>query len=278
MKFTPINCWIIQTEVFDITTLKERLHDIQIIKKSILKNGYRAFFIEDKEKVEQSAWYKDFLLTNEVRIYIEGSGVYKIANIDLSDNEIYFERLNVPVGYKPWIFYSWQSDYNSSRSNIQDALTEIIEEINKTRKPRQPLELVLSIRSEDGASNIVDAIKKNIDQSLLIIADITNVAQVKKTENTNNEHVIVEEKIKCYSNANVVFELSYAFIRKNSSQIILLKKKRTDLKNTDGSVSDDVPFDFSQNLNLAFDKPSVLKDKLREIIVKYLQRTTFISQ
>ena len=277
MKFTPINCWIIQTEVFDINTLKERLHDIQIIKKSILKNGYRAFFIEDKEKVEQSAWYKDFLLTNEIRIYIDGSGVYKIANIDLSDNEIYFERLNVPVGYKPWIFYSWQSDYNSSRSNIQDALAEIVDEINKTRNPRQPLELVLSTRSEDGAFNIVDSIKKNIDQSLLIIADITNVSQVKKLENIDNEQDVVEVKIKCYPNANVVFELSYAFIRKNSSQIILAKKKRTDFKNTDGSVSDEVPFDFAQNLNLPYDKPSVLKDKLREIIVKYLQRITFIS-
>jgi hypothetical protein len=266
MKFTLINCWLIQSEVFDSDIFKDKPFDFQIIKKGILKNGYRAFLVDDKQKIEQSSWYKDFIIANEVRVYIEGSGIYKVVNIDLSDNEIYFERLNVPIGYKPWIFFCWQSDFNPSRSHIKEALKEIIAEINETRKPNQILELVESTRNEDGASDIPEAILGNIDKSLLFVADITNVALVKKFESEDSS------EDKPYPNANVVFEMSYALIKKAKDQIVLIKKPRDDFKN------DVVPFDFILKKRLMYDKPAKLKDELKKIIIAFLERKNYISQ
>jgi hypothetical protein len=50
----------------------------------------------------------------------------------------------------------------------------------------------------------VEAIKTNIDRSLMAIFDVTNVSRVDAADLAS----------KCYPNANVVFELGYALSRK----------------------------------------------------------------
>jgi hypothetical protein len=259
VAFNLIKCWNINSSVLEVDAIIKKEHDINLVKKSILKNGYRAFFLNTREEVETSSWYHHYLQGDKIKFYIDGSGVYKLANIDLTEKELYFEKSNLPSGYKPWIFSSWQSDYNPSRGHINQALSEAITSINSSRKPRRPLELVESIRPEDGAKDIVSAIKQNIDKSLIAVFDITNVAKVMNI----NEEPNVD---KYYPNANVIFEVSYALQRKSENQIILVKRKRDDINN------DLVPFDFQQHRHIPYKQVKELKRELTSIISNTLEK------
>lgn len=199
---------------------------------------------------------KNYLEGDRGRFYIDGSGLYKIANIDLADSEFYFDRQHQAVGYRPWIFFSWQSDYNPSRSHIKDVLTETIEGINNNRQPKPSFELVESTRPEDGAEDITKAIKQNLDRCLIAVFDITNVADV-----IANEGGV----IKSYPNANVIFELSYALQRKQQNQVIIVRQER------EGIATNDVPFDFRQHRHIAYKTPKQLKANLKPIIIKTLE-------
>ncbi|MCZ7558529.1 MAG: nucleotide-binding protein [Bacteroidia bacterium] len=271
-KYATIKCWSLTDAVTDpkIITVKEP--SLLLIKKSILKLGYRAFAINEREAIEKQAWYPDFLLGNEVRFYIDGSGVYRLVNCDLTESELYFERLNIPIGHKPWVFYSWQSDYNSSRSAIDEAIKEAINEINKTLNPRQELEIVSATRPEDGAKDIVDAIQDNLNKCMLAVFDITNIAQVVRKPEVKGDADKPKDEAKCYPNPNVVFELSYALAHKNPAQIVLVKKgRKKELKD------DRVPFDFEHNRRLDYEKPADLKQKLKGIIVQYFRSVNYIA-
>lgn len=266
-KYSTIKCWFVADAVTDPQSLKSEPPDLTLIKKSILKNGYRGFAVEERAAIEAQTWYSAFLIGDEVRFYVDGSGVYRLVNCDMTENELYFERLNVPIGFKPWVFYSWQSDSNASRAHIQDALKDAIAHINGTLSPRQRLTIVESTRDEDGSKNIVEAIKQNIDRSLIAIFDVTNVARV----NQDADDTDSSDDEKQYPNANVVFELSYALAKKRSDQIILVKRSRKA-----DFTGDHVPFDFEQNRRINYDKPAKLKKELKELLISYLKRIAFI--
>lgn len=258
-KFTAVRCWHIAEAIIEPEQVAATPHSFTVIKKSILKNGYRGYAIEDRSVIEAQDWHTPFLLGDEVRFYLDGSGVYRLVNCDLIDNELYFERLQLPIGYEPWIFYSWQSDHNPSRSKIADALKKAVEHINENLQPRRPLEIVESLREQDGAEDIGAAIKKNLDRCLMAIFDITNVSAVGG------------EAGKHYPNANVVFEMSYALSRKRADQVLLLKQDREDLE------PDEVPFDFRQHRREGVGQPAQLAKKIQQIMVKYLRRQNYLS-
>jgi hypothetical protein len=273
-KFTTIKCWHVTDAVSDPAIIERDAPTLRIFKKSILKTGYRAFADGDRGEIESHPWYLDFLLGDEVRFYIDGTGFYKLVNCDLADNELYFERLNLPVGHKPWIFYSWQSDHNPSRSHIRDALTAAISHINDNLGPRQQLELVEATRPEDGADDIVKAIKSNLDRCLFAVFDITNVATVpakSAVPGEETDQTDPNDKAKCHPNANVVFELSYAMAHKKPAQVLLLKQKRTELG------EDKVPFDFEHLKRLNYDKPATLKKDIQGVLTGFLQRINYIQ-
>lgn len=258
-----VDCWHIETSVFDLEDVSKNDPDLRLIKKSVLKKGYRAHFTNDQKEIEKAEFYKSYLLGINQLFYIKGSGVYILANIDLTDNELYFEKYNLPTGYDPSIFYSWQSDYNPSRSHIKDAIANTIDDINDNHSPTSEIQIIESTRLEDGSDDIVEAIKRNIDRSLLCVFDITNVATVSEKDSN--------DLVKVYPNANVVFEMSYALQRKRGSQIILVKKKRDDFS------IDEVPFDFSRNRHLPYKKPSNLSNALDEIVKKNLRSLRIIQ-
>lgn len=273
-KFTTVKCWYMPSVSADPAVLQKAEPTLQLVKKSILKNGYRAFSIQDRAVLEKQDWYPLFMGGSEVCFCIDGSGVYRLVNFDCVDNEFYFERMNVPVGHKPWVFYSWQSDFGTSRNEIKEALKEAIKYVNDNLKPRQPLELVESTRPEDGAKDIVAAIKENIARSLIAFFDITNVAQVKgegKGEAAEKADK-AKAKAKSYPNANVVFEMSYALHKKQIAQIVLVKKGRKDDLNMDG-----VPFDFQQNRRLDYAKPDKVKKEVKDILIAYLRSINFVQ-
>jgi hypothetical protein len=260
MQLIRVKCWHVGDAIYDIAQVKAQPQTLDLVKKSILKSGYRAYCLTDRVEIESSTWYQLHLISDTVIFYIEGSGLYKLANIDLVENEFYFEKSSLPAGYQPWIFYSWQSDYNPSRSHIRDGIDLAVDTLN-SRNPKSPLTIVESTRQEDGAENIVESIKKNIDRSLMTIFDVTNVSRVDAEDLT----------AKCYPNANVVFELGYALSRKRADQVLMIKKRRAaDLGN------DDTPFDFSQNRRIEYDQPSVLRQAISVAIVGYFERIGFL--
>ena len=258
-KYTAVRCWHVVEAVIEPEEVQKTPQSFSLIKKSILKNGYRGYAIEDRDVIEAQDWYEPFILGEEVRFYLDGSGVYRLANCDLTDNELYFERLLVPIGYKPWIFYSWQSDHKKSRDKIGDALKKAVEHINKNLGPRQQLEIVESTREEDGAEDIGTAIKRNLDRCLFAVFDITNVSTV---GSENGKH---------YPNANVVFEMSYALAKKRHDQVLLLKQERPELN------PDEVPFDFRQNRRAKVSEPAKLATGLQKILATYLRAQNYLK-
>ncbi len=274
-KYTTIKCWSLTDAVTDPKVVTAAAPSLLLIKKSILKLGYRAFAVNERDAIEMQAWYPKFLLGEDVRFYIDGSGVYRLVNCDLTENELYFERLNVPIGHKPWVFYSWQSDFNSSRSAIKDALTEAIAHINDALSPRQNLELVESTRPEDGAKNIVEAIQDNLNKCMFAVFDITNIASVKLPDalpQAGGGAPMPQEEAKAYPNPNVIFELSYTLAQKRPNQILLVKNGR---KKT--FQNDRVPFDFEHNRRVDYEKPAKLKTELKAILVEYFRSANYIK-
>jgi hypothetical protein len=275
-KYATIKCWSITDFVTDPEIIAAEPPTLLLIKKSILKLGYRAFAIDERVTIEKLPWYPKFLLGEEVRFYIDGSGVYRLVNCDLTENELYFERLNVPLGHKPWVFYSWQSDYNPSRSAIKKALDEAVEHINRTLSPRQTLEVVESTRPEDGAKDIVDAIRDNLNKCMLAVFDITNIIPVKPLDSdtrSSDGRSGAKESSKSYPNPNVVFELGYALAQKRAGQIVLVKRERK-LDFPD----DQVPFDFSHNRRINYSEPAKLKRQIMDILINYFRNINYIKK
>jgi hypothetical protein len=260
MQIIRVKCWYVGDAIYDVAQVAAQPHSLDLVKKSILKAGYRAYCLTDRTTIEQSAWYRLYLTSDTVIFYIEGSGLYKLANVDLVENEFYFEKSSLPAGYQPWIFYSWQSDYNPSHGHIRDGIDQAVATIN-SRNPKASLVVIESTRPEDGAGNIVDAIKLNIDRSLIAVFDVTNVSQVNSSDPAS----------KPYPNANVVFELGYALSRKRADQVLMVKKKRlTELGN------DATPFDFAQNRRIDYEKPAAVRAQISEILVQYFERIGFL--
>ncbi|MCX5968199.1 MAG: nucleotide-binding protein [Cyanobacteria bacterium] len=260
MQITRVKCWFVGDSIYDVAQVEAQPHTLDLVKKSILKAGYRAYCLTDRAAIESSAWYQLHLISGVVIFYIEGSGLYKLANIDLVESEFYFEKSNLPARYRPWIFYSWQSDYNPSRGHIREGINSAVDIIN-SRNPKSQVIAVESTRPEDGAGNIVEAIKANIDRSLMAIFDITNVSRVDANEQAG----------KCYPNANVVFELGYALSRKRADQVLMIKKSRSaELGN------DSTPFDFAQNRRIDYDRPATLKQQISDAVVEYFERIGFL--
>jgi hypothetical protein len=275
-KYSTVKCWYIPDTNTDPEFFRNREPSLSLIKKSILKHGYRAFAVGERSNIEAQEWYSKFLLSEEIRFYIDGSGVYQLINCDMTENEFYFEKLNIPIGYKPWIFYSWQSDFGSSRTAIKEAITEAIREVNAKHSPRQPLELVESTRSEDGAKDIVAAIKGNLDKCIFAIFDVSNVAQVTSLgspSNSTGTPNLQSNDPKPYPNPNVVFELSYALTKKSADQVLIIKKNRSS-----EFSNDSVPFDFDNNRRLNYDKPAGLKQEVLKILIEFLQRKNYIRK
>jgi hypothetical protein len=69
--------------------LEKRPPDIRLSKKSLLKSGLRADFLEESEEVKKSTWFRRYLEGEHIEFYVEGSGGYSVASIDLISHEIY---------------------------------------------------------------------------------------------------------------------------------------------------------------------------------------------
>ena len=234
-----------------IRELENRPHDLRLAKNSLLKSALRADFLEDIEEVKQAEWFQRYLEGDLVEFYVEGSGTYAIANIDLISHEIYFTKQDSLANLDPTIFFSYQDEYADSSDLLRDELEAFVEKFNN--KSRLPISLLESNRSGQGAIRRNSRLMRQIRRSLLYIADGTPIMGIDSTP----AQLIPSPK--------VCVEIGYALQCKRSEQVILAQMERSD-------IPGQFPFDTETRNKLSFAKKSDLKKELSKLLEERLQR------
>ncbi len=250
MAIIALKAWYL-SDYEPIRDLEKRSHDLRLAKNSLLKSALRADFLEDIEDVKQADWFQRYLEGDTVEFYIEGSGVYAIANIDLISHEIYFAKQDSLSNLDPTIFLSYQTEYSESSDLLRDALDTFINKFNN--KSRLPLSLVESHRLSQGAVKINSSLMRQIRRSLIFIADGTPIYSVDGTP----PQLVPSPK--------VCVEMGYALQSKRPEQIILAQMERSDMPGQ-------FPFDTPTRNRLSFEKKSELTKVLPQLLQERLQR------
>jgi hypothetical protein len=256
MSIIALRAWYIENYE-PILEVEKRPPDIRLSKKSLLKSALRADFLEDSEEVKKSDWFGRYLEGENVEFYIEGSGGYFVANIDLISHEIYFTKQSLLAQLEPTIFLCHQTEYATASDALREGLKQSLEKLNL--RSRMPLKLVESYRPKDGSLRLGGTIIRKIRKSLLFIADTTPIASTSDKETSQ-----------LLPSPNVCVELGYAIQSKRSEQIILAQKQRADLPGQ-------IPFDFPQKQILLFQDSTELTKILPQVIETQLIRFKLFS-
>lgn len=250
MAIIALRAWYLQ-HYEPVRELEKRPHDLRLSKRGLLKSGLRADFLEDPQEVKRSAWFERYLEGETVEFYIEGSGGYAIANIDLISQEIYFTKQEVMARLEPTIFLCYQTEYGQSSQALRECLGEILENINA--RSRLPLKLEESHRPTSGSIRLSSSKMRKLRKSLLFIADVTAIASIEETP------------VLAIPSPNVCVEVGYALQSKRTEQILLAKMGRPD-------ISGQFPFDLPSYQQLLFKDKAELQTVLPRVIEAQLQR------
>lgn len=250
MAIIALKAWYLR-EYEPIKELEKRPHDLRLSKNSLLKSGLRADFLDDSEAVKQSVWFQRYLEGELVEFYIEGSGGYAIANIDLCSHEIYFSKQDVMAHLEPVIFLCYQSEFPESSEILREELQGLLEKLNS--KSRIPLTLKESHRLSEGPTRLNSSLLRTIRQSLLFIADGTAIAQ------------ITSSPVQLIPSPRVCVEVGYALQCKRTEQILLMQMERPDLPGF-------FPFDLPSQNRLVFRDKAQLRKNLSSLVQTHLQR------
>lgn len=149
------------------------------------------------------------------------------------------------------VFWSWQSDSPSKigRYLIRDALKLAIDKLAASSEVRDAdrsgsseLHLDSDIQGTTGSPDVVKTIFEKIDESEVVVADVTAVGLVIPTTNTGTEDSAQEttpSETKKLINSNVAVELGYALKAVSSGRLILVFNKHY-------GRHEDLPFDLRQ--------------------------------
>lgn len=249
MAIIAVRAWYLE-EYEPIREVLKRPHDLRLSKNSLLKSGLRADFLDEKESVEEAQWFQRYLEGETVEFYIEGSGGYYIANIDLISQEIYFIKQNINAWLDPIIYFSYQKEYGLAYEALEEALEEVINEFN--RRARIPLSIEYSARPKDDPLRLSKRQLGQIQKSLVFIADGTPLAQIPGDENPM-----------LIPSPTVSLELGYALQCKRREEILLTQMERWEGR---------YPFDLPHSQQLLFQGERDLKATLPQVLEMMLQR------
>ncbi len=250
MAIIPLKAWYLE-KYEPIREVVKRPQDLRLSRNSLLKSGLRADFLDDGAEVETSLWFQRYLEGQTVDFYIEGSGGYTIANIDLISHEIYFDKQDITANLDPVIYFSSQVEYTSASTSIRAILTETLEKINQ--RSRLLLRLEEASRPLNTPLRLSDSQLRKIRKSLLYIADGTPISQVTPEE---TPHLLLSSA--------VCAEMGYAIQCKRPGQILLLNMERSDFQGQ-------FPFDIPTHRRLSFKNNSELQKTLPSLIEASLQ-------
>ena len=251
MSIIALRAWYLP-DYEPITELEKRPPDIRLSKKSLLKSGLRADFLEDSDAVKISTWFARYLEGENIEFYIEGSGGYAVANIDLISHEIYFTKQSILSQLDPIIYFCYQSEYPRVNELLKEELVASLNTINE--KSRFPLTLVESSRPKNAPMRLSRTSMRKIRRSLLFIADTTPITTIESQE-TNQ----------LIPSPHVCLEMGYALHSKRSEQILLLQMQRPELEG-------EFPFDLPTQQFLQFQDRDELNQMLTGMIETQLVR------
>ncbi len=249
MAIIALRAWYLE-EYEPIQEVMKRPHDLRLSKNSLLKAGLRADFLDEKETVAQAPWFQRYLEGETVEFYIEGSGGYQIANIDLVSHEIYFIKQEISAWLDPIIYFSYQQEDATAYEALQESLEAAIQTFNQ--KSRYPLKLELSYRPKNDPLRLSHHQLRKIRKSLVFICDGTPVAQIPQQKQT----ALLPSPL-------VGVELGYALQCKRREQILLAR-----MQNGEGNY----PFELSPSQQLSFESSAELETTLPQLLEPLLQR------
>ncbi|MBD2362477.1 hypothetical protein H6G36_15010 [Anabaena minutissima FACHB-250] len=216
MSIIALRAWYLQ-DYEPISELEKRPPDIRLSKKSLLRSALRADFLEDSDEVKKSTWFNRYLEGENIEFYVEGSGGYCVANIDLISHEIYFTKQTLLAQLEPTIFFSYQIEYAAASNALKEGLRKSLETLNL--RSRLPLTLVESYRPRNAPIRLNRTVMRKIRRSLLFIADTTPIASMDG-----------EETQQLIPSSNVCVEVGYAIQSKRSEQILLAQMQRSEME------------------------------------------------
>lgn len=252
MSIIALRAWYIE-KYEPILELEKRQPDIRISKKSLLKSALRADFLEDSDEVKNSTWFRRYLEGDEIEFYVEGSGGYCVANIDLISHEIYFTKQALLAQLEPTIFLSYQNEFPEASEALREGLLDTLDKLNL--RSRLPLKLIESIRPKDAPMRLGSTMMRKIRRSLLFIADATPIASIDSGK----------EKPLLVPSANTCIELGYAIQSKRSEHILIAQMQRQDMNGQ-------FPFDLTATQIMQFKDDRELKNILPQTIENVLAR------
>ncbi len=255
MAIIALKAWYL-SKYEPLQELEKRPHDLRLNKNSLLKSALRADFLEDSTDIKKSGWFQRYLDGEVVEFYIEGSGGYTIANIDLSSHEIYFIKQTTSAQMEPTIFLCHQNEYAESSQILRESLSKVIENLNK--RSRFPITLTESPRPGNAPVRLSSTATRKIRKCLLFIADGTPIAQI---ESKTTQLIL---------SPSVCVEIGYAVTSKRAEQILIAQKLQVQL-------SGQYPFELPSYQSLPFKDSAELDRVLPQIIETQLQRFNLFS-
>ncbi len=250
MAIIALKAWYLE-QYEPVSELEKRPYDLRLSRNSLLKSGLRADFLDDSNEVRQTAWFQRYLAGEGVEFYIEGSGSYAIANIDLLSHEIYFTKQETLAQLEPTLFFCYQTEYGESSALIREGLQRALEQLNP--RSRLPLTLEESHRSGEEPLRRNSALMRKLRQALLVIADGTPIAQIPGTPP------------RLIPSPSVCVELGYALQCKRPEQVLLAHQDRPDLPGQ-------FPFEVPLSQRLLFRDGKDLDAQLAMMLANHLQR------
>lgn len=250
MAIIALKAWYLR-EYEPIRDLEKRPHDLRLSKSSLLKSAMRADFLEDSDEVRQSEWFQRYLDGEAVEFYIEGSGGYTVANIDLMSHEMYLTKQDGMAGLEPTLFLCYQMEYEESSDLLRHVLEGFLEKFNA--RSRLPLALEESHRVTDGPARLGSLLMRKIRKSMIFIGDTTPILQVDGVPP------------RLIPSPAVCVEVGYALQCKRPEQVLLTQMERSD-------VTGQYPFDVPGRNRLLYRDKGDLQKMLTRALDAQLQR------
>ncbi len=253
MAIIALRAWYLR-EYEPVRELERRPHDLRLSKTGMLKTGLRADFLDELEQVKRSEWFELYLEGESIEFYIEGSGGYAVANVDLIGQEIYFTKKEVMARLEPGIYLCSPNSQEGGTSVVREAMEGAIAALNT--RSRLDLTLTSSELTMEAVTRPSGTRMRKLNKSLLFVADVTPIVSVGDT--------LIPSPLVC-------LELGYALSSKRREQILLVQQQLPDLAGR-------LPFDLPSWQQLSFTDAAELQQTLPGVLESQLQRYNLFSQ
>jgi hypothetical protein len=193
---------------------KNSREEIQILKKSLLKTGFRAVCL-NIDSCKGSQWASEFR-DGLISLFSidELGGIFKLVAVDFSDGELYFENTK-QLGFGDGSIFIATS-FNGKFHGMKQAIIDYFKSKN--------LQIIVGTNLElsrgSGAHKINEELFRLIRKSNYFIADITPLA-IRQDVYFNDEQGTSLDNY-WFSNSNVMIELGYALATRQLSNMLLI--------------------------------------------------------